>query len=156
MYIAVEGQDALDQNVRAIVLLDLNEAADLFEELGKIFGPKDGVIAPKDVATSMPPFPKIDVPPLREEPAPGTEKQKSLADFLKELEKNRQPLPHKSFEWIPQSPLNPTFPTTPGYRPNDIWCGGYPTRTDGTFDPRATAAATVDFAQVAKKHRQVL
>jgi hypothetical protein len=142
VYIAVEGQDPLDQNIQTVVLITLDEAADLYEELGKIFGPRETVIAPKDVATPMPPFPKIDVPPLKNEPVPGTEKQKTLADFIKEMEERKKSEPYKPFEnprwptWDPKSPLNPTCFTR------------WPTLPDGSYDPKFTAAAVVDWTKV--------
>lgn len=142
LYIVVEGE--LTSGGLGQVLLSLEDAEELYKKLGRFFGEK------KLNASSTPltPFPKIDVPPLTKEPVPGTEKQKTLADYLREMnERTKQkpvdlwPNPTLPPDWhrYPTTPvsLNPGIYSVFGV-PND-WKAGDP------VDPKWTAAASVDY-----------
>lgn len=123
MKIAVEGDDALCPTDRAVVLLDMSEAADLYKDLHKIFGGKQDVV----VKAPLAPFPKIDVPPLRQEPVPGTERQKTIRDYIREMEESKKKLPYKPFEdykWVPD-PFGPGLPS-PSFNP---MCWTHPNMT---------------------------
>jgi hypothetical protein len=122
------------------VLLAIDEAEELYKKLDRFFGEKK----PVSSAAPLAPFPKIDVPPLSPVPAPPSKTQKEIEDMLREFGHKKRP-----YDWFPTAaPLPPYYcpppssfdPGLPGIK-QDVIC---------SFNPNMTAAAVVDYDQVAK------
>lgn len=140
MKIAIEGADALYPTERSVVLLDLNEAADLYKELHKIFGNSPPAVRP------------VEIPPLSPAPTPKDERQKSLEDFIKEMEarqKRQQPFEYNPPVWGPAPGSDPSGT----WKLGEYWYGQHPQNSDGTYDSKFTAAAAVDYNAIAKNNQ---